>query len=153
MKPNTAAPIVMLVAEDNPADVVYFHEALEASETSADIHVVDNGMDAMKYLRHEAPFQVAPAPDVLVLDLNLPLKNGHDVLSEMVGDPKLKQIPVAILTTSTSESYLCGKYTPGRCLYFTKTSEFKKLQEIVKRIASFAREDLDHDDRAENPVN
>jgi two-component system, chemotaxis family, response regulator Rcp1 len=147
-----AAPIVMLVAEDNPADVVYFNEALEASETRADVRVVNNGRDVLRYMRREAPFHAAASPDILVLDLNLPIKNGHDVIQEMMADPELKEIPVAILTTSTSESYLCAKYTPGRCVYFTKTDDFKRLQEIIKRIASFARENLAHDKNTENPA-
>jgi chemotaxis family two-component system response regulator Rcp1 len=149
---TTSPPLVMLVAEDNPADVVFFNEALEVSETRADIHVVNNGRDALKYLRREAPFQAVPSPDVLILDLNLPIKNGHDVILEMMDDPELREIPIAVLTTSTSESYLCGQYTPGRCVYFTKTDEFKKLQEIITRIAFFARENLAHDHHIENRV-
>jgi two-component system response regulator len=145
MMVSSSPPLVMLVAEDNPADVVFFNEALEESLTQADVHVVCNGMDVLRYLRRQEPFAEAPRPDVLVLDLDLPLKSGQSVLLEMVADPALQAIPVAILTTSTSETLVCETYTPGRCVYFVKTDEFRKLQEIVKRIATFARGNLDYE--------
>ena len=133
-----ANPVVMLMVEDNPADVVFFREAVEASQTAADIHVVTNGAEAMRYLRQEAPFDRAPRPDVLVMDLNLPLKNGQEVMAEVASDPAMNTIPVAILTTSTSETCLCDVYPKGRCLYFTKTDDFRRLQDIVREIAAHA---------------
>ena len=86
MTASYSHPLVMLVAEDNPADVVFFGEAVEATETPATLEVVTNGEDALRFLRHQAPFADAPRPDVLVLDLNLPRKNGKEVLQEMVGE-------------------------------------------------------------------
>jgi DNA-binding response OmpR family regulator len=76
---------------------------------------------------------------VIVLDLNLPIKNGQAVLKEMAADPELRTIPVAVLTTSTSERWVCNVYPPGRCEYFVKTEDFKKLQTIVGQIAAHAR--------------
>ena len=140
MTPINPDPLVMLVAEDNPADVVFFTEALEESQTCATVQVVNNGADALRYLRREQPFADFPPPDVMVLDLNLPLKNGKDVLREVAADPALHNMPVAILTTSTSERHVCHAYTPGRCRYFVKTDEFRKLQDIVREIVGFARE-------------
>jgi two-component system response regulator len=130
--------LVMLVVEDNPADVLFFEEAVEASQTPAKLHVVCDGSDAMRFLRRQSPHAGAPRPDVMVLDLNLPVKSGKEVLAEMAADPDLRTIPVAILTTSTSERWVCGVYPSGRCTYFVKTDEFKKLQEIVKSIAHHA---------------
>jgi CheY-like chemotaxis protein len=135
---SAAQPIVMLVVEDNPADVLFFNEAIEASHTPALVHVVWNGDDAMRFLRRTPPFGTAPQPDVMVLDLNLPIKTGKEVLAEMAADPALQRIPVAILTTSSSERFLCNSYPKGRCIYFTKTDEFSRLQEIVGEIADHA---------------
>jgi CheY-like chemotaxis protein len=129
----------MLVAEDNPADVVFFGEAVEATEMPAILQVVTNGEDALRFLRQQAPFADAPRPDVLVLDLNLPRKNGKEVLQEMVDEPALRTIPVAILTTSRSESHLCDVHPDGRCRYFIKTADFRQLQGIVRQIVAHAR--------------
>ncbi|MFB3891916.1 MAG: response regulator [Phycisphaerae bacterium] len=127
----------ILIVEDNEADVAFFREALEASGTRAGLHVVRDGQDAMKFLTRRPPHDRAPRPDVVVLDLNLPLKNGHEVVREMAADPGLRTIPVAILTTSTSETHVCQAY-PGRCAYFVKTDEFDRLQHIIRQILHIA---------------
>jgi two-component system, chemotaxis family, response regulator Rcp1 len=128
----------MLLVEDNLADIVFFQEAVEATGTSAAIHVVHDGQAAMQFLRRQPPYAGAPRPDVVVLDLNLPLKSGHDVVTEMEADSGLRTIPVAVLTTSTSEVHVCRGYPTGRCLYFVKTDEFRRLQDIVREIARHA---------------
>jgi CheY-like chemotaxis protein len=130
--------LVMLVVEDNPADVLFLEEAVEASRTPAKMHVVGDGSDAMKFLRRQAPHIGAPRPDVIVLDLNVPVKSGREVLAEMAADSELQTIPIAILTTSTSETWVCDLYPAGRCKYFNKTEQFHLLQEIVKKIADHA---------------
>jgi CheY-like chemotaxis protein len=131
-------PLVMLVVEDNAADVVFLREALEAARTPSSVHVVGNGEEALRFLRRQPPFADAPRPDVIVLDLNLPVKNGREVLGEMAGDPGLNGLPVAILSTSTSETSLCELYPAGRCLYFSKTDDFGRLQDIARQIAAHA---------------
>jgi two-component system, chemotaxis family, response regulator Rcp1 len=133
-KPGT----VMLLVEDNRADVVLFKEALDAAGISVDLRVVDNGADAVEYLRREGQFAQTPRPDVIVLDLNLPRKTGKEVLAEIMIEPTLNDTPVAILTTSKSEAHLANEYTFGRCLYFTKTGDFQELQRIAKQIEAFA---------------
>ncbi len=125
------------MAEDNPADAFFFQEALEASRIKATIRVVGDGTQALKFLLRQPPHSDAPRPDVLVLDLNLPFVKGHEVIQEMATEPSLRSIPVAILTTSTSERYVCDAY-PGPCLYFTKTDDFQRLQEIIRQIAQHA---------------
>jgi CheY-like chemotaxis protein len=130
---NLAAP-VMLIVEDNTADVFLFQEALEASGVRASLYSVGDGDVAMKFLRHRPPYPDSPRPDIVVLDLNLPLMNGREVMSEMAADPNLRSIPVAILTTSTSEGCICNSY-PGGCTYFTKTDNFDRLQNIIRQIA------------------
>lgn len=130
--------IIMLVVEDNPADVLFLEEAVEVSQTKAKLHVVGDGNEAMLFLRRRGDHLEAPRPDVIVLDLNVPIKNGREILTEMAGDPELRTIPVAILTTSTSETWICDLY-PGPCKYFYKTEKFQQLQEIVKAIADHAK--------------
>jgi len=130
--------LVILVVEDNLGDVMLFQEAVEFTQTSAAVHVAGDGGDAMRFLLHQGRHAEAPRPDVIVLDLNLPIKNGQQVLMEVASDPALNTIPVAILTTSTSDTCLCELYPPGRCLYFTKTDDFKRLQDIVRQIAAHA---------------
>ena len=129
----------MLLAEDNPADVVFFNEAVADSHTPARIYVVGNGADVLRFVQRQEPFTDAPRPEVIVLDLNLPVRNGKDVLVDLMKQPLLRTIPVAILTTSTSEKHVCGAYSPGRCVYFVKTDEFAKLKDIVREIAAYAR--------------
>lgn len=131
--------LIMLVVEDNLADVVLFQEAVEFTQTPAALHVVSDGGDAMRFLLRRDRYAEAPRPDVIVLDLNLPIKNGKEVLVEMASDPELNTIPVAILTTSTAETCVCDVYPKGRCLYFTKTDDFSRLQEIVSKIVAHAK--------------
>jgi len=139
MSSDQNGSLVILLVEDNPADVVFFREAVESVEISADVHVATDGEDAMQFLRRESGFAQAPRPDVLVLDLNLPIKKGQEVIAEMASDPELNTIPIAVLTTSTAERCVCDLYPPGRCLYFVKTHDFRLLREIVKQIAGHAR--------------
>jgi CheY-like chemotaxis protein len=127
----------ILVVEDNPADVFFFKEALEAAEVSADVYDVADGEDAIRYLCHRPPYVNAPRPDVLVLDLNLPFKSGREVIRDMAANPDLRSIPIAVLTTSASEDTICDTY-PGPCLYFTKTADFRLLQGIIRQIAKYA---------------
>jgi len=127
----------ILVVEDNPADLFFFKEALEATHVSASIHDVGDGVDAIRYLRHHPPYVDAPRPDILVLDINLPYKSGHEVIKDMAANPDLQSIPVAVLTSSRSEAAICHNY-PGPCLYFTKTADFQLLQEIIRQITRHA---------------
>lgn len=133
-------PLVFLLVEDNPADVFMFKEAVEASQVPAVVHSAPHGQEALKFLHLDAPFADAPRPDVIVLDLNLPAMSGQEMLTKMMSEPELQNIPVAVLTTSTSETCVCDLCPPGRCLYFTKTDDFRRLGTIVSDIAAFARQ-------------
>ena len=139
MSPQLDPHLAVLLVEDNPADVVFLREAFQASGLKATLHVVDNGQDALDFLRRQGAHTQAPRPDVMVLDLNLPIKTGGEVMDEMIAEPHLASLPVVILSTSTSESYLCDRYPGGKCLYFTKTDEFGKLCQIVRKISEHAR--------------
>jgi CheY-like chemotaxis protein len=129
----------LLLVEDNVADVVFFREALLAAGVALEMQVVENGEEAMRFLRRQGQFTGAPRPNVVVLDLNLPVMKGREVLREMAADAALNTIPVAVLTTSTSEMHVCDAYPGGRCLYLVKTDEFKQLQELVRKIAAHAQ--------------
>jgi two-component system response regulator len=132
------SPVAMLVVEDNPADVVFFREAVDAAGLRARLHVVDNGGDALAFLRRQGRFGDAPRPDVVVLDLNIPVRNGCEVLQEMKADSSLAHIPVAILTTSSSEGHVANLYTPGRCRYLVKTPDFDALSSAAAEIHALA---------------
>jgi CheY-like chemotaxis protein len=131
------AEMNILLVEDNPADVYFFREALAACQEKARLHVVSDGQQAVDYLRRLPPFAAAQRPDVMVLDLNLPVKDGREVLQEVGADPTLRTMPVAVLTTSTFEQSVCD-ICPG-CLYFTKTDNFNQLQDIIHRISDHAQ--------------
>ena len=131
-------PVVMLVVEDNPADALFFKEAVDDTALPVRHYVVDNGWDALEYLRRQGKFAEAERPDVVVLDLNIPLKNGREVLEAMAADPSLSLIPVAILTTSESEEDLVRLYPPGRCQYLVKTGDFRRLTRIAANIHELA---------------
>lgn len=127
-------PVVMLVVEDNPGDVVLFQEAVETAKLPVRLHVVDNGGDAMAFLRRQGRFADAPRPDVVVLDLNVPVRNGREILQDMNADKVLGQIPVAILTTSSSERHVTALYTAGRCRYLVKPADFARMVSIAAEI-------------------
>ena len=131
-------PLTILLVEDNAADVAFFREALEATGIPAKTQVAENGEQALRFLRRQDDFASAPRPDIIILDLNIPLNSGHEVLAELAADETLSTIPVAVLTTSTSETCLSELYPPGRCLYFSKTDDFTRLQNIVRKIAAHA---------------
>jgi chemotaxis family two-component system response regulator Rcp1 len=136
--------VIILMVEDNQADVAFFNEAVEATRTPAAVHVAGDGSEALRFLRRHTPFADAPRPDVIVMDLNLPIMNGHEVLADMASDAALRTIPVAVLTTSTSDTAVCELYPAGRCLYFSKTDDFRQLQDIVRQIAAHARRPTGH---------
>lgn len=130
--------LVMLVVEDNPADVLLLTEAVEQTGSDARIHVVGDGEEATEFLVRRGSHAQAPRPGLIVLDLNLPIKSGREVLAEIMADPALNGIPVAVLTTSKTESDVCDGYTAGRCRYFVKTGDFTELMDIVRRMEQFA---------------
>jgi CheY-like chemotaxis protein len=138
MTATEKSELVMLLVEDNPADVMLVQEAIEANDMRTIQHIVGDGFEAMQFLRREEAHADAPRPDVVILDLNLPIKTGQEVLKEMAADAALRDIPVAVLTTSTSETWVCKFYPPGRCAYFVKTDDFGRLREIVREIARHA---------------
>ncbi|MEW6755279.1 MAG: response regulator [Candidatus Latescibacterota bacterium] len=135
-----AAPsdLVMLVVEDNPADVALLQEALRAASLRFRLHVAEDGGQALQFLRRQGPFRDAPQPDVIVLDLNLPVRSGREVLAELGAEPVLWRTPVAVLTASRTDADVCGLYPGGRCHYFVKTGQFETLVGVARHIGQLA---------------
>jgi two-component system, chemotaxis family, response regulator Rcp1 len=130
----TAKRVKMLLVEDNPADVYFVRHALEELSADVNLEVVTDGQQAMDFLRSSAGAGV----DVMVLDLNLPVKSGREVLAEMGADPRLRHVPVAILTTSTSEDDAALQQCKEKCLFFVKTADLGELGSILSEIHAFA---------------
>ncbi len=130
-------PKIIFLVEDNKADVRLIQEALKNSSIPLQVVAVRNGMDAMAYLRQEGEFADALRPDLILLDLNLPRKDGREVLAEIKADPKLKRIPVVILTTSKNEEDISQSYELHVNCYITKSRNLSELFKIVKGIEEF----------------
>lgn len=113
-------PIQILLVEDNPGDVRLTAETLRAGKVANDLHVAKDGEAAMAFLRHEAPHADAPRPDLVILDLNLPRKDGIEVLTEIKDDESLHVIPIVILTTSAAERDVLQSYKLKANAYVTK---------------------------------
>jgi CheY-like chemotaxis protein len=130
-------PIEILLVEDNPGDARLTFEALRAGRIANNIHHVTDGEQAMHYLRKVGPFVDAPAPDIVLLDLNLPRKNGREVLEEMKSDPALRSIPVVTLTTSSARDDINACYALGANAYMVKPVEFDRFVEAVRSFEEF----------------
>lgn len=127
----------IFLVEDNKADIRLIQEALKNSSIPHQIITVRNGMDAMAYLRKEGDYAEAIRPDLILLDLNLPKKDGREVLAEIKSDPDLKRIPVVVLTTSRNEDDIFQSYNLHVNCYITKSRNISELFQIVKGIENF----------------
>jgi two-component system, chemotaxis family, response regulator Rcp1 len=129
--------IEILLVEDSPADVLIAREALREAKLMNTIHVVEDGMKAMEYLRRRGEFATSPRPDLILLDLNLPRKNGREVLAEIKADSALKSIPVVVLTTSNAEEDILKSYNLHANCYVVKPVEFNSFVQVVQSIQQF----------------
>ncbi len=127
----------ILLVEDDPGDVDLTREALKEAGVVVNLHVVDNGVEALNYLRQQDPYTHALHPDLILLDLNLPRKDGREVLREVKGDPSLRHIPVVILTTSESSTDIRAVYGLGGNCYVTKPISFDEFARVVQSIEDF----------------
>ena len=134
---RTLRPIEILMVEDNPGDVRLTREALKGGKVWNEIHVVTDGVAALDFLRQQPPYEKAPRPDLVLLDLNLPKKDGREVLSEIKGDPVLRPIPVVILTTSKAEEDILRTYDLHANCYITKPGDFSSFVELVSTLNQF----------------
>jgi len=133
----TTRPVEILLVEDNPADIALTSEALEDSKMLNNLNVVNDGVEAMEFLRREGKYQSAPRPDLILLDLNLPRKNGREVLEEIRADLSLTIIPVVIMTVSKDEKDIYETYRLHANCYIQKPVRFGEFIEIVKSIENF----------------
>jgi CheY-like chemotaxis protein len=131
--------LAILLVEDNKGDVLLFREAAEAAGLKHELHVVYDGLTAVEVIQQYAGPDHAPRPDLIVLDLNLPGRTGREVLQEMTNLPTLHALPVAVLTTSNSESGIAADFPELRVDFAAKTPHFNDLVEIVNRFARFAQ--------------
>jgi len=130
-------PIDILLAEDSLTDVMLTREALAHAKMLNTLHVVEDGVQAMEFLHRQGPHHAAPRPDLILLDLNMPRKNGQEVLAEIKADHSLKTIPVVILTTSAAEADIMKAYGLYANCYITKPVDFDAFAEVVRSIESF----------------
>lgn len=137
MSMNTMNHIDILLVEDSPADVLITREAFAEFKILNTLYVVEDGVEAMAFLNQDGKYASAPRPDLILLDLNLPRKNGREVLAEVKGDPRLKNIPVVILTTSHSERDVLEAYDQHANCYIVKPVGFENFVEAVKTIHQF----------------
>lgn len=137
MSMKTMNHIDILLVEDSPADVLITREAFAEFKIVNTLYVVEDGVEAMAFLNQDGKYASVPRPDLILLDLNLPRKNGREVLAEIKTDPKLKSIPVVILTTSHSEQDVLEAYDQHANCYIVKPVGFDNFVEAMKTIRQF----------------
>jgi chemotaxis family two-component system response regulator Rcp1 len=132
-----AVPIEVLLVEDSPGDVRLTREAFKDAKVHVNLHVASDGTEAMAFLGREGGYANALRPDLILLDLNLPKKDGREVLAEIKESPTLKSIPVVILTTSASEADILRSYQFHANCYITKPVDLEGFLKVVKSIDNF----------------
>jgi len=137
MSPLAAKPIEILLVEDNPGDVRLTKEALKDARVGNNLHVTMDGVEALAFLRKQGKHASAPRPDLILLDLNLPKKNGREVLEEIKAEDALRHIPVVILTTSQAEQDVVESYRLRANAYVTKPVDLDQFLKVVGSIEQF----------------
>ena len=130
-------PVQMLLVEDNPGDVRLTKETLKDAKLMVDLHVVGDGVEAIAFLRQEGKYASVPWPDLVLLDLNLPKKDGREVLAEIKQDPDLRRIPVVVLTISSAEEDILKSYNLHANAYVNKPLDLEQFAKITKAIEDF----------------
>jgi CheY-like chemotaxis protein len=131
---------VILLVEDSPVQQALTKRALEDSTLEADLFVVDDGVEALKYLRREGEYadeDSHPRPDIILLDLNMPRMDGHTMLEKLAEDPNVADIPVTVLTTSSAESDVTASYARGANAFVTKPAEYERFVELLSALGQF----------------
>jgi CheY-like chemotaxis protein len=127
----------ILLVEDNEDDILLEQEALADAKLVNLMSVVRDGEQALAYLRREGEYQNAPVPGLILLDINMPKKNGFEVLNEIKADPALMHIPVVMLTTSDNEADIVKSYARGACSFITKPMDFDKFRDVIRQFALY----------------
>ena len=134
---NAAPPVEILLVEDNPGDVRLTKEALKEGKVYNNLHWARDGVEALEFLKRQGKHADAPRPDIILLDLNLPKKDGREVLAVIKNDADLKQIPVVVLTTSEAEEDVLKSYALHANCYVTKPVDLDKFIQVVQSIDRF----------------
>ena len=134
---HVGRPVEILLVEDNPGDVRLTQEALKEGKVSNNLSVVGDGVEALAFLRREGEYADAIRPDIILVDLNLPKKSGHEVLQEVKTDLDLRRIPVVILTTSSSEQDVLDTYDLHANCYITKPVDIEQFIKVAQSIDQF----------------
>ncbi len=134
---SSLKPIEILLVEDNAADVRLTEEALKEGKVRNNLHVARDGMEALEFLKRQGKHANATRPDLILLDLNLPRRDGREVLAEIKNDPDLKLIPVVVLTTSSAEADILKSYKLHANCYITKPVDLEQFVSVVKSIDDF----------------
>ncbi|MDX3660883.1 response regulator [Streptomyces sp. ID05-26A] len=137
MSDSPMTVIDVLLVEDDPGDALMTQEAFEHHKIRNTLHVVKDGVEALEFLRREGQYENAPRPGLILLDLNLPRKDGREVLSEIKADAELRSIPVVVLTTSEAEEDILRSYSLYANAYVTKPVDFDRFIEVVRQIDDF----------------
>lgn len=133
----TVDPINILLVEDNPADARLIEEVFKEAKIKNRLYVVKDGVEAMAFLDQEGEFEDTPKPDIILLDLNLPRKDGREVLKEIKENEDLKSIPVVILTTSSAKEDIIKTYSNYANCYITKPVDFDQFLKVINSIEDF----------------
>jgi chemotaxis family two-component system response regulator Rcp1 len=129
--------VEILLVEDNPGDVRLTIEGLEEARVYNNLHVAQDGIEALRFLNREGAHSNAPRPDLILLDLNLPRKDGREVLAEIKSDASLRRIPVVVLTTSQDEEDILRTYDLHANCYITKPLDFDQFMHVVRSVEDF----------------
>jgi two-component system, chemotaxis family, response regulator Rcp1 len=132
-----ARPVQILIVEDNPADARLVREVMRDSKILNEIHWVPDGVEAMAFLRRQGKYPQAPRPNLMFLDLNMPRKDGREVLSEVKSDPDLRRIPVVVMTSSQAEEDIARAYDQHANCYVRKPISFEQFHAVVKTLENF----------------
>jgi CheY-like chemotaxis protein len=137
MNSENGRPVAILLVEDNPGDVRLTREALKEAKVRNHLSVAGDGIEALAFLRREGVYSAAPRPDIVLLDLNLPKKDGRQVLAEVKADPELRRIPIVILTTSKAEEDVLKTYDLHANCFIAKPVGFDQFVKVVQSIEHF----------------
>jgi CheY-like chemotaxis protein len=132
-----AKPIDILLVEDSKGDIGLIEEVFEEAKIKNNLHIAEDGEEAILFLNNQGPFSDAPRPDIILLDLNLPKKDGREVLQEVKEDDNLKNIPIVVLTTSKAEEDILRSYNLHANAYVTKPVDFNQFIKVIKTIEDF----------------
>ncbi|MCA8954206.1 MAG: response regulator [Planctomycetes bacterium] len=130
-------PAEILLVEDNEDDVVLTREGFRRARLQVQLHTVTNGRDCMAFLRREGAFAAAPSPDLVLLDLNLPVMDGRAVLAAVAADPSLCHVPIVVLTTSNHEQDILESYRLRCSSYITKPVDFQKFMGVIRELTDY----------------